>query len=254
MQRDGIPHAPLATDQEFLRRVMLDLTGRIPTPSEVREFLADKAPDKRARLIDQLIGSPGFRGQVVVLLSRPGARQRQDAARRRAVPSMVKDSLAADRPYDDFARSLIAPPPKATTSWPRSIRSSASMSKARPASRRTTATISTRSTRPTRTTKSPSCSARVFLGINLSCIGCHDGGGHLEKVNVYLSQQKARRLLPAVGILRQYALHPVDRRHRVPHGAHHGRRSGQGLQHQRREHAAHEAHRRPEHAEVHSDR
>ena len=60
MQREGIPHAPLATDQEFLRRVMLDLTGRIPTPVEVREFLLDKAADKRARLIDQLIGSPGF--------------------------------------------------------------------------------------------------------------------------------------------------------------------------------------------------
>src|SRR5690349_2973585 len=36
MQRDGIPHAPLATDQEFLRRVKLDLAGRIPQPSEVR--------------------------------------------------------------------------------------------------------------------------------------------------------------------------------------------------------------------------
>jgi hypothetical protein len=60
MQREGIPHAPLATDQEFLRRVMLDLTGRIPTPVEVREFLADQAADKRAHLIDQLIGSPGF--------------------------------------------------------------------------------------------------------------------------------------------------------------------------------------------------
>ena len=40
MERDRIPHAPLATGQEFLRRVMLDLTGTIPTPTEVREFLA----------------------------------------------------------------------------------------------------------------------------------------------------------------------------------------------------------------------
>jgi hypothetical protein len=60
MQREGIPHAPLATDQEFLRRVMLDLTGRIPTPVEVREFLADNARVKRARLIEPVIGSPGF--------------------------------------------------------------------------------------------------------------------------------------------------------------------------------------------------
>ena len=51
---------------------------------------------------------------------------------------------------------------------------------------------------------------KIFLGINLSCIGCHDGAGHLEKVNVYLSQQEADRFLPAVGFLRQYPLHPVD--------------------------------------------
>ena len=31
---------------------------------------------------------------------------------------------------------------------------------------------------------------KIFLGINLSCIGCHNGAGHLEKVNVYLSQKK----------------------------------------------------------------
>ena len=60
MQRDGIPHAPLATDQEFLRRVMLDLTGRIPTPAEVREFLADNAADKRARLIDSSSAAPAL--------------------------------------------------------------------------------------------------------------------------------------------------------------------------------------------------
>ncbi len=40
--------APLADDCEFLRRVYLDLAGRIPRNSEVREFLADSAPDKRA--------------------------------------------------------------------------------------------------------------------------------------------------------------------------------------------------------------
>src|SRR5690242_20722151 len=41
LQRDGVPHAPLSTDYEFLRRVSLDLTGRIPAPDEVRAFVAD---------------------------------------------------------------------------------------------------------------------------------------------------------------------------------------------------------------------
>src|SRR2546425_5972553 len=52
MQKDGIPHAPLATDQEFFRRVTLDLTGRIPSAADLRAFLADNSADKRAKLID----------------------------------------------------------------------------------------------------------------------------------------------------------------------------------------------------------
>ena len=50
-----IEPAPLADDAEFLRRVYLDLTGVVPRVSEVREFLADKRTDKRARLIDKLL-------------------------------------------------------------------------------------------------------------------------------------------------------------------------------------------------------
>src|SRR2546426_8595718 len=39
MRKDGVPHAPLCSDYEFLRRVTLDLTGRIPSPDEVRAFV-----------------------------------------------------------------------------------------------------------------------------------------------------------------------------------------------------------------------
>src|SRR5262249_39374322 len=48
----GVPPAKPADDAEFLRRVYLDLNGRIPRVSEVREFLADQAPDKRRRVVD----------------------------------------------------------------------------------------------------------------------------------------------------------------------------------------------------------
>ena len=50
----------LCTDQEFVRRAYLDLCGILPTPDEVRAFLADKAADKRAKLIDQLLERPEF--------------------------------------------------------------------------------------------------------------------------------------------------------------------------------------------------
>lgn len=50
----------LCTDQEFLRRVFLDLCGILPKPEEVQSFLADTAPNKRARLIDQLLERPEY--------------------------------------------------------------------------------------------------------------------------------------------------------------------------------------------------
>src|SRR2546430_4916053 len=55
MQRDGIPHAPLAGDAEFLRRVTLALTGRLPAPGQGRRFLQDTHPNKRGKGIDSLV-------------------------------------------------------------------------------------------------------------------------------------------------------------------------------------------------------
>ncbi len=45
MAKNKVPHAPLSGDDEFCRRVHLDLTGRIPTPDRLRAFVADTAPD-----------------------------------------------------------------------------------------------------------------------------------------------------------------------------------------------------------------
>ena len=190
MQREGIPHAPLATDQEFLRRVMLDLTGRIPTPAEVREFLADKAADKRARLIDQLIGSPGFVDKwsyfYLDLVRANGKMQRGVEL----FHLMLKDSLAADRPYDDFARDLISS----------SAKSNYVVAAVNPIVREHVEGKTGLAPdngddfdKINQTDTHDEVSilfGKIFLGINLSCIGCHDGAGHLEKVNVYLSQKK----------------------------------------------------------------
>ncbi|MBI3679662.1 MAG: DUF1553 domain-containing protein [Acidobacteria bacterium] len=60
LQSMQVRSAPLAGDDEFLRRVMLDLTGRIPSPEDVRAFVSSADPDKRAALIDKLIASPEF--------------------------------------------------------------------------------------------------------------------------------------------------------------------------------------------------
>jgi hypothetical protein len=55
-----VPASPLADDAEFLRRVTLDLTGRVPTYQRTVAFLEDRSPDKRRRLIEELLASPAY--------------------------------------------------------------------------------------------------------------------------------------------------------------------------------------------------
>ena len=55
-----LPKAALTDDAEFFRRLNLDFAGAIPAASETRAFLADKAPDKRARAIQQLLDGPRY--------------------------------------------------------------------------------------------------------------------------------------------------------------------------------------------------
>lgn len=60
LKKTGIVPSELATDAEFLRRASLDVTGTLPAPAETEAFLADKAPDKRARKIDELLTRPAY--------------------------------------------------------------------------------------------------------------------------------------------------------------------------------------------------
>src|SRR5579884_3068357 len=54
----NVPSAPISSDEEFFRRINLDLTGRLPSPADIRAFVADPDPGKRDRIIDQLLFSP----------------------------------------------------------------------------------------------------------------------------------------------------------------------------------------------------
>jgi hypothetical protein len=56
----GVAASPQSTDSEFLRRATLDLIGRVPTVDRAAAFLADARPDKRQRLIDELLDSPEY--------------------------------------------------------------------------------------------------------------------------------------------------------------------------------------------------
>jgi hypothetical protein len=60
LEQVKIKPALLTTDEQFLRRVMLDLTGHLPMPADVKDFVADKDPNKRAKLIDKLLDSEEY--------------------------------------------------------------------------------------------------------------------------------------------------------------------------------------------------
>src|SRR5262249_10882550 len=58
LRRLNIVPSALSGDAEFLRRITIDTIGTLPTPKEVRDFLADKRADKRIRKIDELLAHP----------------------------------------------------------------------------------------------------------------------------------------------------------------------------------------------------
>jgi Protein of unknown function (DUF1549)/Protein of unknown function (DUF1553) len=60
LAKDKVPISPKADDAEFLRRVYLDVTGRIPTAEQASAFLDSKDADKRAKLIDELLASENY--------------------------------------------------------------------------------------------------------------------------------------------------------------------------------------------------
>jgi hypothetical protein len=60
LKERGIPASPPASDSEFLRRVTLDLTGRIPSYDQVLSFLRDRDPDKRANWVETLLAGKAY--------------------------------------------------------------------------------------------------------------------------------------------------------------------------------------------------
>ena len=60
LAKEGVPAAPEADDATLLRRLTLDLVGRIPTTAEVRVYVDATDPDKRTGLVDRLMATPGF--------------------------------------------------------------------------------------------------------------------------------------------------------------------------------------------------
>lgn len=146
--------AQRASDDEFFRRVYLDLTGTTPTVAELNDFLADSAKNKREKLIDKLLASPGYARRIswhfdVMLMER-----RADAKVPRAAwEEYLRSVFAENKPYDAFVREMLG--------------ADGADPKTRPAAK----FFLDRDFEPHLVTKDI---GRVFLGRNLQCAQCHD--------------------------------------------------------------------------------
>jgi hypothetical protein len=110
LARLGIPPSPECDDATFLRRVSLDITGSLPTAERVRAFLADTTPDKRGRVVDELLASTGYADHFANKWTALLKNRRDDATD--IVPNFafhawVRDGLLANKPYDRFVRELL---------------------------------------------------------------------------------------------------------------------------------------------------
>lgn len=180
MVKDGIKWTTPSTDTEFLRRVTLDLTGEIPTTDQVKAFLADNSPNKREKVIDQLLASDAFAdrwtmwlGDLVQNVSVASSSVLGNVSRD-GYYRFLRESIRSGKPYDVIVRQLISGTGDAVTHGEvnyiiRDFQNNGPV-------------------QDTYDNLSASTGAR-FLGITLQCLSCHSGFAHLEPVNSSLAKR-----------------------------------------------------------------
>jgi len=113
----GVAPSPLATDGEWCRRVYLRLLGRIPTVDELKRFLDNHSPEKRAQLVDALLNSDVYRDELAdnwatiwsnVLIGRTGGTEPDSPVSRVGLRHYLRQSLLDGKPLDQMARELIS--------------------------------------------------------------------------------------------------------------------------------------------------
>jgi hypothetical protein len=182
MERDRIPHSPLANDEEFMRRAYLDATGLLPTPEQVLAFVADRDPQKRDKLIDSLIGSDDFVDQWAWFWG--------DLFRTKITSFHVwtKQWLKVDRPYNEVFYDIATVTMKDHNGLPAS---GYYYVPTYTATRNLTATDPDNYFLLNRLDWIDEFSiamGRVFLGINMDCVSCHNGAGHTDSTNLFLTR------------------------------------------------------------------
>ena len=107
----GMPPSDIADDGTFIRRVTLDICGRLPTAAEMKDFMASKDAKKRSALIDRLLDSPEYAEYFANKWSGLLRNQRTQPTYARGSYlffSWIRDSIADNKPYDHFVREVVA--------------------------------------------------------------------------------------------------------------------------------------------------
>ena len=151
----------LISDGVFLRRVHLDLVGLLPEPKALEKFVADSSPDKRARLVRELLADEVAYAEHWLtfwndLLRNDYTGTGYIDGGRTQITGWLYRSLVENKPYDQVARELIAPAAE-SEGFARGIKWRGEVSAGQSV--------------PVQFAQSV---GQVFLGINLKCASCHD--------------------------------------------------------------------------------
>jgi hypothetical protein len=149
----GIPPSPLCDDATFIRRVSIDVAGRLPTVSEVEQFIADPDTAKRDRLVDRLVDSPGyadyFSNKWATVL-RNKRRNGTDVQYTYKFHGWIRRALRENMPYDQLVRGVLTatgdPETHPPVAWYREVSTS---------------------------TQQMEDVAQLFLGMRMACAKCH---------------------------------------------------------------------------------
>lgn len=181
----GAPIPPVADDPVFLRRVMLDLVGLLPSAEEAQAFAADRRPDKRAVLVRSLLErNVDFADHWMVfwndLLRNDYAGTGYIDGGRKQITNWLYVSLLTNKPYDQFTRELVAPSAD-SEGFAKGIIWRGAVSAGQVPELQFSQSVS-----------------QTFLGINMKCASCHDS---------FVDRWKLR---DAYGLAAIYSDHPME--------------------------------------------
>jgi hypothetical protein len=111
----NIAPSELCSDEQFIRRVSLDITGTLPTPAQVTAFVADKDANKRDKLVNALLETPEYGyyfankwADILRVKRGTGQQQVSRAYGTFTFHQWIRTAIAEDKPYDEFAREILA--------------------------------------------------------------------------------------------------------------------------------------------------